>query len=80
MAILSKTINAINATGSGVATVSSGLMSVGKGIANTTKRIAHGITGGPREQTYGYFADLYGNERSYKETKAPAKEIGRAHV
>ncbi len=73
MSILSKTIKAIKATGSGVATVSSGLMGVGKRIANTSKRLAYGITGGPREQTYGYFAELFENDKKYSEKKAPAK-------
>ena len=73
MALLSKTIKAIKATGSGVATISSGLMGVGKRIASTSKRLAYGVTGGPREQTYGYFADLFQDERRYNESKAPAK-------
>ena len=38
-------------------------MSVGKKIANTPRRIVRAITGGPRQQNYGYFAEFYDDER-----------------
>jgi hypothetical protein len=75
MPILSKTIQAIKGTGQGVAAISSGLLSVGKGLANTTKKIAGAITGGPRQQTYGYFADLFDDPRKPMKRKERVTQI-----
>lgn len=59
MAVLKNIIKSIKATGQGVAAVSSGMMNVAKGIANTTGKVANFITGGRREQTYGYTSEFF---------------------
>lgn len=73
MSILSSTIGALKTGAQGVASVSSGLMSVGKSLASTTQKIAGALTGGPREQTYGYFSKYFpdrdGGEKNTRKEK-----------
>lgn len=65
MAILRKSINTLKTNNKSTGVITSALKSVGRGIINVPKRIAGAITGGPRPQTYGYFADLFPEKRKY---------------
>lgn len=65
MPILRKSIDTLKTNNENTGVVSSVLKSVGRAIVNTPKRIAGAITGGPRRQTYGYFADLFPETRKY---------------
>ncbi len=59
MAVLGKLIGAMKTGASGAISVSSGMANIAGKIASTAGKVGNFITGGPREQTYGYTAQYF---------------------
>ncbi len=59
MAVLGKLIGAMKTGASGAISVSSGMANIVGKIASTAGKIGNFITGGPREQSYGYTSQYF---------------------
>ena len=77
MGILSSTIGAMKAAGKGAATLTSGLISAGETVSRATGGILNALTGGPREQTYGYLSKFYPEKKKKYSTKPKVTKIRR---
>lgn len=67
MAVLKNITKTLKVAGQGAAKVSSGMMNVAGSIGNTAGKIANFITGGKREQSYGYTSEYFPmREKKYK--------------
>lgn len=75
MGILDKVKSAVSSGVKGAVTVSKGLASVAGSLANTTGKIASFVTGGPREQSYGYFSEYFQNNISSVKQKRKDRPI-----
>lgn len=75
MGVLGGLKSALGDVSSATKTVGKGITNVGKSLVNTTGNIANFLTGGPRQQTYGYFAEYFQDEKQKIKKEKPFTQI-----